>query len=93
MSVQLICTLIKYIKIKRRRLNVTNKNYKEWLERIEKIKEFDAMSIEMKIKMVFILLEKIDKSKKECIMTRKNALDLIRELKSKLKEVENEDKR
>ena len=58
-----------------------NKNYKEWLERIEKIKEFDAMSIEMKIKMVFILLEKIDKSKKECIMTRKNALDLIRELK------------
>ena len=72
---------------------MTNKNYKEWLERIEKIKEFDAMSIEMKIKMVFILLEKIDKSKKECIMTRKNALDLIRELKSKLKEVENEDKR
>lgn len=72
---------------------MTNKNYKEWLERIEKIKEFDAMSIEMKIKMVFILLEKIDKSKKECITTRKNALDLIRELKSKLKEVENEDKR
>ena len=51
------------------------------------------MSIEMKIKMILILLEKMDKSKKECIIIRKNALDLIRELKSKLKEVENEDKR
>ena len=70
-----------------------HKNYKEWLEKIKKIKEFDVMSIEMKIKMILILLEKMDKSKKECIIIRKNALDLIRELKSKLKEVENEDKR
>ena len=70
-----------------------HKNYKEWLEKIKNIKEFDVMSIEMKIKMILILLEKMDKSKKECIIIRKNALDLIRELKSKLKEVENEDKR
>lgn len=70
-----------------------HKNYKEWLEKIKNIKEFGVMSIEMKIKMILILLEKMDKSKKECIIIRKNALDLIRELKSKLKEVENEDKR
>ena len=70
-----------------------HKNYKEWLERIKSIKEFGVMSIEMKIEMILILLEKMDKSKKECIIIRKNALDLIRELKSKLKEVENEDKR
>ena len=70
-----------------------HKNYKEWLEKIKNIKEFSVMSIEMKIEMILILLEKMDKSKKECIIIRKNALDLIRELKSKLKEVENEDKR
>ena len=70
-----------------------HKNYKEWLEKIKNIKNFGVMSIEMKIEMILILLEKMDKSKKECIIIRKNALDLIRELKSKLKEVENEDKR